>query len=80
MKHTIWMPGDPGRQEGNGEGNTDGQEGHPLSSEWWMESFNATAWSTLKKRLQSTGALVVCAQECGITASMVGDAGRWAAA
>ena len=48
------MPDDPDRHGGDGDGSPDGQGDDPLNSEWWIESFNATAWSTLKKRLQST--------------------------
>ena len=76
MRRTIWMPRVPGSQGGDGDGDTDGPEGNPFSSEWWIEYFNAKAWSTLKKRLQCAGALVGCTHECGIAASIVGDAGR----
>ena len=43
-----------------------------------FETFNAGYLVLLKKRLQTTTAWVVCAQETGILQHMVGEVGAWA--
>eukprot|EP00959_Pyramimonas_sp_CCMP1952_P269667 5637585-Pyramimonas_sp.AAC.1 len=44
------------------------------NSSCYIESFNGSCWKTLRRRLAETDAVVLCAQELGISDDCLGQA------